>query len=162
MPQVLDGGANVRPNRLAKQDLPIQRPRCAYQRLHRRTHAIGNRAEVPRYVGRPLLKLLERRDHGAALRVAHHHDEPRAEPCRSELDTADLRRSDDVSSHTNHEEIAESLIEHQFRGHTGIRAPEDDRKRRLACDQRRARLVGQSRPGRLIFYESPVALPEAS
>ena len=31
VPQVLDGGANVRPNRLAKQDLPMQRPRRAYR-----------------------------------------------------------------------------------------------------------------------------------
>ena len=117
------------------------------ERLHRRTHAIGNRAEVLRSVGRPLLKLLERRDHGPALRVAHHDDEPRAEPCRSEFDTADLRRSHDVSGHTNHEEIAESLIEHEFRGHTGIRAPEDDRKRPLTGDQCSARLVA-TKPSR--------------
>ena len=51
------------------------------------------------------------------MRVPHHDDESCAESRGGELDTADLRRRDHVAGDADDEQIAEPLIEHDFRRH---------------------------------------------
>ena len=63
------------------------------------------------------------------------HDEPRAEALRGELDTADLRRRDDIARDADHEQIAETLIEDDLHRHTRVRAAENDGERLLARDE---------------------------
>ena len=105
-------------------------------------------------------QLLQRRGHGAALRVPEHDDEPRVELLGGELDAADQRRRDDVAGDADDEEIAEALIEHELGGHTRIGAAEDDRERLLAVRDFRAApggLAGAA-PGPL-RHKPPIALP---
>jgi hypothetical protein len=45
------------------------------------------------------------------------HHQSRAEPSRGELDAADLRRRDDVPGDTDHEQVAEALIEDDLGWH---------------------------------------------
>ena len=63
--------------------------------------------------------------------MSEHHDQPRTEAGGGELDAADLRRSDDVAGDADDEQIAEPLIEDDFRRHPRVRATEDDRERLL-------------------------------
>ena len=105
------------------------------QRLHRRAHAVDDRAQVARLVVRRPRELLERRQDRAALRVAEHDHEPRAEPLGGELDAADLRRRDDVAGDADHEQVAQALVEDDLRRHARVRAAEDDGERLLACGQ---------------------------
>lgn len=75
---------------------------------------------------------LEGGDDGSALGVAQHHDQAGAEAIRGELDASDLGRGDDVASDANDEQVAEALVEYQFRRHAGIGTSQDDGKRLLA------------------------------
>ena len=86
------------------------------------------------FCGRPL-QLFERRQDRAALRVAEHHDQPRAEALGGELDAADLRRRDDVAGDADDEQVAEPLVEHDLGRHARVRAAEDDRERLLRRGQ---------------------------
>ena len=72
---------------------------------------------------------------GAAPRMAKYDDESRVEFAGGEFDATNLRGRHDVSGHTNHEEIAESLIEHDLGGHARIGAAQDDREWLLAICQ---------------------------
>ena len=82
-------------------------------------------------IGRAL-QLLERGEDRAALRVAEHDDEARAEALRGELDAADLRRRDDVAGDADDEQVAEPLVEDDLGRHARVGAAEDDRERLLA------------------------------
>src|SRR4051794_26617866 len=88
------------------------------------------------------LQVFKRRLDRAAARMAEHHDQTRSEPFGGELDAADSRRCDDVARDTDHEKIAESLVEDDFRGNARIGTAEDDRERllpvrKLAATRRR-------------------------
>ena len=48
------------------------------------------------------------------------------------FDGADLIGGGDVAGHPDHEEIADALVEDDFRGHPGVGAGEDHRQRVLA------------------------------
>jgi hypothetical protein len=43
--------------------------------------------------------------------VAQNHNEPCAEPLRGELNTADLRGSDDVSGNADNKQVAQAVVE---------------------------------------------------
>jgi len=95
--------------------------------------------------------------------MAHYHNQSGTESCRRELNAADLGRCDDVAGDSNDEEVAEALVEDQFRGDAGIRTTENDCERLLSRDQRGT--TGMIRKGerrRLIRRESPVAVAKAS
>ena len=110
----------------------------AQQRLDRRTHAVDDRVQIPRLVdGRPL-QLFDGGENRAALGVTEHHHEARAVAFRGELDAAHLRRRDDVACDADDEQIAEPLVEDDFRRHSRVRASEDDRERLLAAGDFRA------------------------
>jgi hypothetical protein len=47
-------------------------------------------------------------------------------PGRRELDTADLRRSDDVAGDTDNEKVAEALVEDELGRDPGIRTSQHD------------------------------------
>jgi hypothetical protein len=70
--------------------------------------------QVARLVDRWPLELFQRRQNRPALRVAKDDDETCSVPLRRELDAPDLRRRDDVAGNANDEQVAESLIEHDF------------------------------------------------
>src|SRR5579862_8493200 len=78
-----------------------------------------------------LPQLLDRRQNRAAARVPQHHDQPRAERLGRELDAANLGWRDDVARDSNHEQIAEALVEHDFGRYAGVGAAQDDREGRL-------------------------------
>src|SRR5215469_16028202 len=59
--------------------------------------------------------------------MPEYHYQARTECGGSELDTADLRGRDDVAGDANDEQVPESLIEHDLRGHARIGAAEHDR-----------------------------------
>jgi hypothetical protein len=63
--------------------------------------------------------------------MTENDDESCAEPFRRKLDTADLRRGDDVSGNTDHEQVSEALIEDGLDRHSRIGATEDHRERLL-------------------------------
>src|ERR1700722_1838650 len=60
------------------------------------------------------------------------------EPFRGELDAGNLRRGDNVASHTDDEQITEPLIENNLCGHARIRTSENNGERLLACCERLA------------------------
>jgi len=76
----------------------------------------------------PTLQFFECGRDGAALRVAHHDHEPGSELRRGELDGPDDGRGDDVTRDAHDEQIPETLVEQDFDGRSGVRAPEDDRE----------------------------------
>ena len=151
MAQVVRRDADVRAHGLLHQGLGVVPQIRGEQRLDRRAHPVDDRAQVARLVLTRLLELLERREDGAALRVAEHDDQPRAEPRGGELDAADLRRRDDVAGDADHEQVAEALVEDDLGGHPRVGAAEDDGERLLACDQRVASLRARE----------PLAAPDA-
>ncbi len=55
----------------------------------------------------------------------------RTEPVRGKLDAADLRGGHDVAGNSDHEQIAETLVEDDLGRDSRIRAPEDDGERFL-------------------------------
>ena len=65
--------------------------------------------------------------------MAEHHHQARAEGLGGELDAADLGGRDDVAGDADDEQVAESLIEDQLRGHARIGAAEDDGEGLLAA-----------------------------
>lgn len=58
-----------------------------------------------------LLKFFQGRQDRPALGVPQNHDQPGTEPRRGELDTADLRGSDDVSGNADDKQVAQALVE---------------------------------------------------
>jgi hypothetical protein len=70
-----------------------------------------------------------------ALRVAENHDERSVEPLRGEFDAADLRRSHDVPGNPDDEEVAQALVEDDFRWDPRVRTSENDGERLLPCSQ---------------------------
>ena len=95
--------------------------------------------------------------------MAHYDNQSGTESCRRELNAADLGRCDDVAGDSNDEEVAEALVEDQFRGDAGIRTTEDDCERLLSRHQRGTTgLIRKSGRRRLIRHKSPVAVAKAS
>jgi len=75
--------------------------------------------------------------------VTEHHDEARAiDGCR-ELYAAHLRRRHDVAGYPDDEEVTEALVKHQFSGHAGVGAAQDDGERLLRLGQFRAARMTQ-------------------
>ena len=101
------------------------------QPLERRTHAVDDRLEVAGLALRRLPELLQGGEDRAALGMAEHHHQPRAEARRRELDAADLRRGHDVAGHADDEQVAEALVEHDLRRHARVRAAKHDGERLL-------------------------------
>ena len=118
--------------------------------------------QVARLVdGRPL-QLVDGGENRAALRVAEHDDEPGAVALCRKLDAADLRRRDDVAGDADDEQIAEPLVEHDFRRHARIGAAEDDGERLLAGgDLDAARFTCQRIVAADIGNEATVAVSKA-
>ena len=105
----------------------------AQQRFDRRPHAVDDRMQIARLVDRRPLQLFDRGEYRAALRVTEHDNEAGAVAFCRKLDAADLRRRDDVAGDADDEQIAEPLVEDDFRGHARIGAAENNRERLLAC-----------------------------
>src|SRR3954447_25051382 len=70
-----------------------------------------------------------------ALLVTKHHDQLRTQMLHGVLDAAQDCIVHDVAGHTNDEQIAQTLIEKEFRWYSRIGTPEDDRKRMLSCNE---------------------------
>ena len=105
-------------------------------------------------------QLLERGEDRAALRVAEHDDQPRAEALGGELDAADLRRRDDVAGDADDEQVAQALVEDDLGRHARVGAAEDDRERLLpGGEPRRAWLA--TRPAAHVRDEAAVALAQS-
>ena len=103
-----------------------------------------------------------RGEDGSALRMAEHDDEPRAVALRRKLDAADLRRRDDIAGDADDEQIAEPLVEHDFRRHARVGAAEDDGERLLAgSDLRAARFARQRIVAADVGNEATVAVSKA-
>ena len=96
------------------------------------------------------------------MRVAEHDDEAGAVALRRKLDAADLRGCDDVAGDADDEQIAEPLVEDDFRRHARIRAAENDGERLLACgDLYTARFTCQRLVAADIGHEATVAVSKA-
>ena len=79
--------------------------------------------------------LLKRRHgciHRAAAVVAEHHDQLCSEHGGTKLQACQLFERYEVAGHTDHEQVAGTLVERQFWRNPGIRAAEDCGERRLA------------------------------
>ena len=74
---------------------------------------------------------LQRADDRAAVRVAEHDDQRRAELRRRELDAAECDGEHDVAGDPDDEQVAELLVEHDLDRHARVGAAEDDGKRLL-------------------------------
>jgi hypothetical protein len=132
MAQVAGRHAHVRANRVAHECVGIVPQLGSQQRLDRRPHAVNDRVEIFRLAdGRPV-ELFDGGENGAALRVSQHDDKPRAVTLGGEFDTADLRWRNDVAGDADDEEIAEALVEDDFRRHARIGAAQNNRERLLA------------------------------
>jgi len=68
---------------------------------------------------------------GTAVRVAHNDNQLRSELFCREFDASDERRSDDVTGNADDEEIADALVEYDFRGYSRVGASKDDGERFL-------------------------------
>ena len=71
---------------------------------------------------------LQRAEDRAAVRVAEHDDQRRAELLGRKLDASQLRGSDDVAGDPDDEQVAEILVEHDLDRHARVGAAEDDRE----------------------------------
>ena len=60
----------------------------------------------------------------AAVGMTQNNDETSPKTLRGELDASDLRGGDDVSRYPDHEQVAQTLVEDDCNGHTGIGATE--------------------------------------
>src|SRR3990170_4708119 len=116
--------------------------------------------QIWRLVGGRLPQLIECGEDRSALRMAEYHDEARSIAGGCEFDAADLRWSDDVPRDTNDEKIAQSLVEHDLRGDTGVGASEDDRERLLSRCQLLAAVVSK-RCIRFAHAEGEATIPLA-
>lgn len=105
------------------------------KRLDRGLDAIDDRSQIRRSLCAGTVELMQGCLDRATLGVPHHHDKSSAKLFGCKLDTADLRWRHDISSNTDHKQIAESLVKHNFRWHTRVRAAQDDRERLLAREQ---------------------------
>src|SRR6516162_7318241 len=72
---------------------------------------------------------------GSATLTAEHDNQAGAQNIDPVLDASQGMVVDDVTGHSYHEQVPESLVEHDFGWHTRIRATEDDRKRVLTFDE---------------------------
>src|ERR1700681_473355 len=107
------------------------------------------------------MQLCERRPNGAALRMPQHAHQPGSESGNREFDAADLGRSHDVAGDANDEQITQSLIEYNLRGHPGIRATENDREGLLILRQFQAPCTVQPSVTAESGDESAIAFPQA-
>src|SRR4051812_7533113 len=67
--------------------------------------------------------------------MPQHHYQPRLESLGCEFHAPYLRGRNDISCHPDHEEIAESLIEHDLSGDARVGAAEDDGEGLLALSE---------------------------
>jgi hypothetical protein len=145
MAQVIDRRTEVGAHRVSHECLEVVLQRRVEQRCHRRPHAVNDRTKVRRLTLGGALELVERGEDGAALRVAEHDDEPRAELLGGVLDAPDLRGRDDVPGDADDEEVAEPLIEDDLSGDARVGAAENDRVRRLLLRELGAALLAEER-----------------
>src|SRR5262249_51790545 len=130
VPELVHRRAYVRADRL-----PHSRHRVGYapsNLLDVRSYALGDRSNVGRFGRFARVDRAESRLDRAAVRMPHHHDEPRAKLRDGELNGADARRSDHVAGDPNDEQIPEPLIEHELGRSARVRAPENGRERGLS------------------------------
>jgi len=122
-------------HRLMLQTLHVRRRPVLQQAFHRRADAIDDRAQITGLLARGPGELLQGCVNGAAVGMAQHHHQARAESLGRELDAAHLRRGDDVAGNADDEQVAQPLIKHDLRGHARVGATEDDGERLLADGQ---------------------------
>src|SRR6185437_1188651 len=120
MPELPGGGTDVRAHRLPRELVTFQIGTREHDALDRRTDAVDNVLKVRRDRTRLPLELFEGRLDGAALRMAHHHDQLRSEGFRGGLDRADERWRDDVARDADDEEVAQPLIEDELCRRAGV------------------------------------------
>jgi hypothetical protein len=94
--------------------------------------------------------------------VPQNHHQSRAEPSRSELDAADLRRSDDVTGNADDKQIAQTLVEDDLCWHSRVGTSENDREWLLTCRQLvAARLARERVAAPNVRHEATVAFSQA-
>ena len=109
------------------------------------------------------IDVLDGRLDRAALGVAQHHDEPRAEHANRELDAPldrGARAADDVAGHAHHKQVAHTLVEDQLGCHSRVCATDDHRHGCLSLGQSREFFRLAARVDQLPGYESLVTLEQ--
>src|SRR6185295_8094202 len=160
MPEVAGGRPNIRADGVIDERGRIMSQLRGKQRLDRGPHAVDDRAQVARLFLARATELVERGDDSAAAGVPKHYDEASVEALGCEFHAADLRRRHDVAGHADHEQVAQALIEHELRGHTGVGAAEDDRERLLPLRELGAARLTYGRVAAALGHEALVAVPE--
>lgn len=122
---------DVRPDGVPHQCIRILLEIGLHQRFDGRADAVDDRSKIGRPAFRRTLELFQCGFNGAAHRVTQDHDKPRAESFGRKLDTADVRWGDDVAGHTDDEQVAQALMENDFRRHPRVGAAENDGERLL-------------------------------
>lgn len=69
--------------------------------------------------------------HGAATLVAHHDDQTRAQVLDGVFDASEREVVNHVASHADHKQIADGLVEHDFRARARIGTAHDEGERLL-------------------------------
>ncbi len=114
MSQPIGGDSHVRSNGFSRKRCRVVSQSRRQESFDRWTDSSDDRSHVSRLIeGRPL-QFLERGRHRSTACMPEDDDETGAEAFGSKLDTADLRRRDDVPRNANDEEIAKALVEHDL------------------------------------------------
>src|SRR5690606_15104906 len=135
MAEMIDRGADIGPHRKPDEGGVVLHQVGLQEGLHGGPDAVDDGTEVARATRLGALQFVDCGPDRSAVRMAHDHDEARPGDFGGVLDAADLRGGDDVPGDADHEEIPESLIEHDLGGHAGVRTAEDDREGLLSLDQ---------------------------
>jgi hypothetical protein len=163
VPQVICRRANISSNRIVQERGRIISLPEFEQRFQRRPDAVHDRAQVSGLNRRPPFHFIQRRNDGAALRVAHHNNEPGAEKRGRKFNTANLRGSDYIACHSDDEQVSKTLIEDQFRRDTGVRAAKYDGEWFLTVDEFGApRRVRDNTSRHPVQNEPPVSFTKTS
>jgi hypothetical protein len=132
---MIRGSTNVGSDSVPHQSFRIVPEFRRSQWFHSRPNPVEDRTQTLQRHTRCRLKLLESYSNGPALGMPKNDHQPGPEVHRSELDTRQLRRSDDISSNADDKEIAKPAIKDDLRRHPRIGTPENDGERLLAHHQ---------------------------
>src|SRR5450631_1921770 len=119
MPKVFDGWLDIGANRRSSQGMEIVSKVCCQQTFDRRSNQINNRMQIARLILDRPQQLLHRCLDRATLRVSQYNHQACSEVLRSELDASDEGGRDDIAGHAYHEQVSQTLIEHDFDGDPG-------------------------------------------
>ena len=157
MSQLACRDADVCPNGVPHQSFRVVPEFCRQQRFHGWSNTVDDRTQIPRLVVRRLLKFFQRCPNSSALGMPQNHHQPCAEPLCGELDTANLRGSDDVSGDADDKQIPQALVKDDFCRHPRVGTSENNGEWLLARRQlAAARLIRECVIARSVRHEAAV------